>query len=59
LKTILIKNEIITFKFPIDAKTFPNTENLSSNLDQWEVECRKRTSGKFDMVKLISYVCDN
>jgi len=41
----LIKNDIISFKFPIDATTFPDTEILLSNLDQWEVECRKRTSG--------------
>jgi len=59
LKTIWIKKEIMSFKFSMDATTFPNTENLSSNLDQWEVECRKRTSGTLDMVKLISYVYDN
>ncbi|XP_039688517.1 uncharacterized protein [Medicago truncatula] len=48
LTTILIRKEIISFHFPIDATTFPNTENLSSNLHQWEVECRKRSSGTLD-----------
>ncbi|KAI5391764.1 hypothetical protein KIW84_076539 [Lathyrus oleraceus] len=50
LTTILLKRKTFSFSFPkdFDLTCFPGIDNMLSNLESWDVECRKRGSGICD-----------